>query len=872
MRKRFKKAMSLVLSAAMAISLASGVSYSPASAAEGGGDNAPTGAASGSAVGAYTAIVGFQTSDYDCREISSNDGLNKAKEASVKYNEWLKEQGKEVPPYNNVNIYLNGNVAGLNAKTGNLSKPEKVELYSGATVTDAKMSEDGEYTVGISGLNLIEDGKDTAGEEIFNMLRIDTDIPMTEANKNVKIKASSIKVNGEELLSGDVEVPYEVPYNQEIKDRYEFMIADISEVNHKITALYNDKKTLKVPDGSFDIEMKFAIEGADWASAPLPDATPTPEPSQPAQSTGPEVTPPPVVSIAPFDIYVASNVNFALTPDEGEVGSDGKVIQSAVFASKEIKAKIDAAKSKDGKPLFTEGTMLWRETDPNTSSKTISQTGEYELSVTARGDSEDLTNDGAIWFPLLINGTDSNMPKDFNLVGKSITVGEGDAAKTYNWPTRLIQDGQGSVRLTVCNQWADATLKEISNAVKDVIPVKKGDKLSFKFYVTPEKPAPAPTATPAAISTAPATSYNAYLSFQTDTFVFRDTFNNDTYGLNSKDIDYKNEIGYWDGAAADTTKPARLKVAITDAVMTDNTAYNVSIKGANLQTLKGNKSTDTASTAFNMVSISTDIPLAMKGVTMEKATLKIDGQVVKEYTVVPCKGDAVGYYQFMLADGYAPADGTKDAAYPSGDLLKVLPTDSIEISYTMKGVDFDRRDVGPAKGKTFSAGDFKYKVTKTAVQSGDKAPTKGTVQVVGLSKKGKKKASVSLGATAKVKVTSPSAVTATYKITTMKKKAFAGSSKLKKFNAKKATNLKALSAGAFTNCKKLTSVVLGKKMNKIPATAFKGCKKLSSITCNAKLKSVSKSAFKGCKKKIKIAGKSKAANKKKIKKAYKKVK
>ena len=263
MRKRFKKAMSLVLSAAMAISLASGVSYSPASAVEGGGDNAPTGAASGSAVGAYTAIVGFQTSDYDFRELSSGDGLNKAKEASVKYNEWLKEQGKEVPPYNNVNIYLNGNGASLNKKTGNLSKPENVELYSGATVTDAKMSEDGEYTVGISGLNLIEDGKDTAGEEIFNMLRIDTDIPMTEANKNVKIKASSIKMNGEELLSGDVEVPYEVPYNQEIKDRYEFMIADISEVNHKITALYNDKNTLKVPDGSFDIEMKFAIEGAD---------------------------------------------------------------------------------------------------------------------------------------------------------------------------------------------------------------------------------------------------------------------------------------------------------------------------------------------------------------------------------------------------------------------------------------------------------------------------------------------------------------------------------------------------------------------------------------------------------------------------------
>ena len=238
------------------------------------------------------------------------------------------------------------------------------------------------------------------------------------------------------------------------------------------------------------------------------------------------------------------------------------------------------------------------------------------------------------------------------------------------------------------------------------------------------------------------------------------------------------------------------------------------------------------------------------------AHTKIDGKVIKEYKVVLNKGDASKYYQFMLADAYAPADGTKDAPYPSGKELKTFPTDSIEVEYVIDGVDFN--------SKTVTVGNFKYKLTKN------------TAQVVGLSKAGKKKANLSLGKTIKVAsasaVSTQPAVKKTYKVTSVKAGAFKGSSKLKSFSFKKAVNIKKLPAKAFMNCKKLKKVELNKNMKSIPAKAFAGCKKLSTIKCNAKLKSASKSAFKGCKKKIKIAGKSAKANKKKIKKAYKKVK
>lgn len=841
MRKGFKKALSFVLSAAMLVSMGSGFTSSPASA-EGAADTATkTNAAS---VATYGALVGFQTSGYDFR-----NGFEQL-EADQKYNEWLAQNGKEVPKnYNGVNIYMNGNGPEIYTKgdkkgTLKIDKAEKAELCTGANVTDVVMDKDGEYKIAIKDLDF---QNDDSVNEIFNMLNVTTNIVKDEHNPAVKVKASSIKVAGKEIAKDT-----ELPVKGDIKNGnfYKFMIADAYAPGDKTDPLPlyyktdDNSKQLDSPKGKFDIEITFKIEGVDWSYVPgAPEQTP--EPTNP-----PVVTAPPEVPLSTtFDMYLSANVNEALTPSAGpDVRKDPtdatgtKMIQAAAFGSEAMKAKVAAAKSADGNALFDANTMDYIVSD--NSCATISKTGEYSLSVTARSSMEDMTSDGAAWFPIVINGSTGVMPTDFNIKATKLIVGEGATAKEYSWSTQLMKDAKGNVRLTVFNKWATDDEKAFANTIRDAVPVNKGDKITFKFYVVAEAPATR-VATPEAIGAS--TSYMSYLGFQTDDWMFRDNWQADT-GLKCKDYNYKKQVAWsHDGKtqAVDVT-------SITDAKMTKNGAkYKVAIDGINV------KKTSKLSKQFNMLYLSTDIPLSMKGVAVKDAVLKIDGKTIKNYKVVPNKGDASKYYQFMLADAYAPADGTKDAPYPDGKTLKTLPTKSIEVEYTITGVDFN--------SKVVSVGNFKYKLTKNKAQ------------VVGLSKKGKKKASLSLGKTIKVKAASPSAITSapavqTYKITSVKAGAFKNSAKLKKFSFKKATNIKALPAKAFTNCKKLKSVELNKKMKKIPAQAFKGCKKLTTIKCNAKLKSVSKSAFKGCKKKIKITGKSKKANKKKIKKAYKKVK
>ena len=111
----------------------------------------------------------------------------------------------------------------------------------------------------------------------------------------------------------------------------------------------------------------------------------------------------------------------------------------------------------------------------------------------------------------------------------------------------------------------------------------------------------------------------------------------------------------------------------------------------------------------------------------------------------------------------------------------------------------------PAKGKVYTAGNLKYKVTKSAYKN-------GTVSVYAPAKK--TLTSVSIPATVKINGY-------TFQVTAIGNKAFAG-------------------------CTKLKSVKIGAKVTTIGKEAFSGCKALTSITISSNvLKAVGSSAFKG---------------------------
>lgn len=148
-----------------------------------------------------------------------------------------------------------------------------------------------------------------------------------------------------------------------------------------------------------------------------------------------------------------------------------------------------------------------------------------------------------------------------------------------------------------------------------------------------------------------------------------------------------------------------------------------------------------------------------------------------------------------------------------------IKTISVTFTYTKKAP--------LATGKTFTVGDFKYKVT------GFK-----TVAVNGLTSKGKKKTTLTVADTV-----TKSGVT--YDIVSVAANAFKGVS------AKK--------------------VILGNNVTTIQKKAFAGCKKLSSFECYATLKKIVKGGFSGCGK-ITVTGWDKNANKALMKQAGAKVK
>ncbi len=205
----------------------------------------------------YRAMIGFQTDQYDYRS-----GYEQVEVDQV-YNEWRGQQGKNIPDQNGVNIYRNGNGPRVSKRDG-LKDPERVEPCADAVAVDTTVNGDGEYTVSIKNLNLVNED-----ERYFNMLYIATDIVKSSDNRNITAKASSVKIGGEEIAK-DVVLP--VRGDVADGDYYWFMLADAYSASDNTDAalLYpgdqNGTTALKVPEGAFDIEITFTMEGMDEKS------------------------------------------------------------------------------------------------------------------------------------------------------------------------------------------------------------------------------------------------------------------------------------------------------------------------------------------------------------------------------------------------------------------------------------------------------------------------------------------------------------------------------------------------------------------------------------------------------------------------------
>ena len=144
-------------------------------------------------------------------------------------------------------------------------------------------------------------------------------------------------------------------------------------------------------------------------------------------------------------------------------------------------------------------------------------------------------------------------------------------------------------------------------------------------------------------------------------------------------------------------------------------------------------------------------------------------------------------------------------------------------------------------GQTFTAGDFKYKITERSMSNGKK----GTAAISGIAPAAAGKSSLSTAALA------ANSDGCKYDVTSIGAKAFQNSKKLKK--VKIGSTIKTIGSSAFKKCTKLTGVTYNKIVKSVGASTYEGCASLSKITLGSKVKSIGKSAFKGCKKLSKIS-------------------
>ena len=458
-----------------------------------------------------------------------------------------------------------------------------------------------------------------------------------------------------------------------------------------------------------------------------------------------------------------------------------------------------------------------------------------------------------------VNNTanDSVSPKVFNVD----IVGFDNACKENGWvyeiakdDNRLYLDGEevaldkdkmfvgdieknGNYRIEIYNEWSDTGSKDDPAITSEKLTYKDEAEVTFKVHMVKGSDNPAPGAEP---TQAPAaSSYNAYLCFQTDKWAYRNAWDDANGGLKSKDIDYKKEILY-DGGKQKT------KATIQDVVIDHNGEYTISISDVDLTQLRDSNFPDQAPEKYNIVFISTDIPRTMTNLKFSNVSLTVDGTKTVSYkNDLPIKSDSTKYYTPMLInDGNYGSDNATE--YKTSDVG--IATKSISVTFTVSGGDFEgtykTSTLGKKKGATFTSGNFKYKITQVAkktVAGSKTTTTKGKVSVVGLTSAGKKAKSLTLGPTVK--------------------------------DSKATYTISALAANAFKGAQ-ATKITLNKSIKKLPKNAFAKCTKLSTLTLKAKLTSVNKAAFTGCKKTIKISGTSAAANVKFLNKktSYKKFK
>ena len=226
-------------------------------------------------------------------------------------------------------------------------------------------------------------------------------------------------------------------------------------------------------------------------------------------------------------------------------------------------------------------------------------------------------------------------------------------------------------------------------------------------------------------------TYHAYFGIQeTGTWIFRDEWYSDTLGIDGKDMKKAN-LTFDNGTLFQSGTDGVTAIEgtqVQDVEIKGNGTYTVGVSNLNnaLDT-KGD-----AETKISMIYVDTDIPMTAKDnpVTISDVKLTCDGKEISlpsepffpsEYT------DESGLLRFDAMNSYQKDKGE----YADSPDITVVPTDSIQITFTVSGFNSDNPDaVAPADDASSAANTTSDASTTSSKKSSPVVPIVIVVVVV----------------------------------------------------------------------------------------------------------------------------------------------
>ena len=321
--------------------------------------------------------------------------------------------------------------------------------------------------------------------------------------------------------------------------------------------------------------------------------------------------------------------------------------------------------------------------------------GEAENGVLARGAT--VRGDGSYTVGLDFTGTDAGAATDMAFSAVGIATGEQTFPGSFIEITAIRVNGEEipfekgytssddgvTTRENIYNEWVaslpddarsyDGDISDASAIIVDKDLFAEVETVEVDFNFIAGSGAAAGAGVQIDVDAALAADYHAYFAVQTENYIFRDGWDNPTYGLDSENHSH---LTGWDGS-----EQVNYGGSFTDALITGNGEYTVGVQLGDMGFGEDE--------AFNLLFVSTDIPgvLLDEGyITISNVRTSMDGGQAREFTFADSEG---GYVRIVVMNTYDSDVGTETIPF-------IMPTESIDISFPISGLAHDAAAQGAA--------------------------------------------------------------------------------------------------------------------------------------------------------------------------------